>query len=103
MPATKQKPQTKIDVMSASSLARLPWLVHGFSTRGSGQSKMYGGQALNLGFTSQDSRNAVQRNRQAFVSAVAGAPGQRNKRVGVRGSRPRALELVNLRQIHSDI
>ena len=66
------------------------WLVHGFSTRKGGGSRVYGKSSLNLGFTSHDSQAAVLRNRQAFVSALA-------------GSRKVDWELVTLRQIHSDL
>ncbi len=47
-----------MDVLRADSLASLPWLVHGFSTRTGGFSKTYGGGTLNLGFTAQDSEAA---------------------------------------------
>ncbi len=87
----KTQAKTCIDVLRQDSLAQIPWLVHGFSTRTGGTSKIYGGNALNLGFTTQDSKAAVQRNRQAFISAVAG------------GSRKAGWPLVTLRQIHSDL
>lgn len=51
---------------------------------------MYGGQSLNLGFTKQDSRAAVERNRAAFLQEL-----------GVGGKR--AWPIVTLRQIHSDL
>lgn len=76
----------------------MPWLVHGFSTRAGGSSKCYGGHALNLGFTAHDSQATVERNRQAFISAVTqeaarsfGSPASAKWR------------MVNLRQIHSDL
>jgi len=69
-------------------------MVHGFSTRTGGFSKVYGGGVLNLGFTAQDSRAAVERNRQAFAAAV----GARAK------TKKGALwPIVTLRQIHSDL
>jgi len=64
--------------------------VQGFSTRVGGTSRVYGGQALNLGFTKQDSRAAVERNRAVFLQAL-----------GVGGKHPWLL--VTLRQIHSDL
>jgi len=64
--------------------------VHGFSTRVGGTSRAYGGKALNLGFTKQDSRSAVERNRTALLSQL-----------GVGGKHP--WPLVTLRQIHSDL
>ncbi len=87
----KTKSKTQIDVLLADSLARIPWLVHGFSTRAGGFSKTYGGKTLNLGFTSCDSKVTVERNRQAFALAI----GAKNRR----SLRP----LVILRQIHSDL
>jgi YfiH family protein len=75
------------------------WLVHGFSTRNGGHSKLYGGDALNLGFTTHDSKTAVERNRRAFLSAFDKTmePGAASS------SAPRSWPLVALRQIHSDI
>jgi polyphenol oxidase len=67
----------------------LPWLIHGFSTRSGGTSKPYGGNALNLGFTRDDSRAAVECNRKLLLQAMgAHAPGWR---------------LITLRQVHSDM
>jgi YfiH family protein len=79
----------KLNILSASHLSKYPWLVHGFSTRVGGFSRAYGGDALNLGFTKDDSRAAVERNRAAFL-----------RELGV-GNEPRPL--VTLRQVHSDI
>ena len=102
---TRTKKQTKrkkkisseslINILQADSLSKMPWLVHGFSTRSGGFSKCYGGDALNLGFTAHDSKAAVERNRGAFISATT-----------QQGNRPRASakwRMVNLRQIHSDL
>jgi YfiH family protein len=88
----KKRTKTKIDVLGANSLSRLPWLVHGFSTRTGGFSKAYGGRALNLGFTVHDSRPAVERNRQAFALAA-----------GAKSKRGAPWPIVTLRQIHSDL
>jgi polyphenol oxidase len=82
-----------LNLLRAESLAKLPWLAHGFSTRSGGFSKCYGGQALNLGFTSHDSRAAVERNRQVFISAIT--------QEGHHSSAK--LQMVNLRQIHSGL
>ena len=81
----------EIDVRRGDSLADIPWLTHGFSTRTWGFSRVYGGRALNLGFTAQDSRAAVERNRREFALAV--------------GARTRAglWPIITLRQIHSDL
>jgi hypothetical protein len=92
--------KSKVHILPAESLVRIPWLVHGFSTRAGGFSKGYGGHALNLGFTAHDSRAAVIRNRQAFLESLV--KGSLTKDVERRASGPH-LRLVTLRQIHSDI
>jgi len=53
---------------------RYSWLRHGFSTRAGGVSTVYGDADLKLGFTKDDSPNAVRENRRRFVAAVAGEP-----------------------------
>jgi YfiH family protein len=88
--------QTKIKIISAEHLSKLPWLVHGFSTRVGGFSRAYGKRDLNLGFTKDDSRADVERNRTAFLRELNGAGARRNN-----GSPPSCL--VTLRQVHSDI
>ena len=80
----------EIVALHADRLKRLSWLVHGFSTRTGGTSRVYGGKALNLGLTKHDSRVAVERNRTAFLQDL-----------GVGGKHP--WPLVTLRQIHSDL
>ena len=84
-----------MDVLRAKSLARISWLAHGFSTRGGGFSTLYGGRALNLGFTATDSRASVTRSRQAFLKALLGPA-----RILKRTSSP---SLISLRQVHSDL
>jgi YfiH family protein len=79
-----------VNIVRATNLAKIPWLVHGFSTRTGGFSRAYGGKALNLGFTKDDSSTAVERNRKAFLGRLA-APASHT------------WPLVTLRQIHSDI
>jgi YfiH family protein len=87
--------QRKLNLLHAAHLSQLPWLVHGFSTRVGGFSRVYGKNALNLGFTKDDSKAAVERNRLAFLATlgIRGKPGT--------GSDP--WPLVTLRQVHSDI
>jgi YfiH family protein len=81
-------------------LSALPWLVHGFSTRTGGFSRAYGKGDLNLGFTKDDSRATVGRNRAAFLRAIgAVASNRRGRRTAADGFWP----LITLRQIHSDI
>jgi YfiH family protein len=58
-------------ILELSGLKKIPWLVHGFSTRIGGASVPVSDQrVLNLGFTEWDTREAVQKNRQAFQSAL---------------------------------
>jgi YfiH family protein len=83
-------------------LSKLPWLVHGFSTRVGGFSRAYGGPTLNLGFTKNDSRAAVERNRAAFLRQL-GAGSAPKPKSGSRNPRSRPWPLVTLRQVHSDM
>ncbi len=83
----------QLQLLRSGKLARLPWLVHGFSTRLGGVSRAYGGHALNLGFTQHDSRAAVERNRGLFLKELGAATTNRRK----------LWPLVTLRQIHSDL
>jgi YfiH family protein len=87
---TRVPAKTKIQILQTNRLQNLPWLIHGFSTRPGGFSRVYGGSALNLGFTKTDSKSAVERNRAAFLAAL-----------GAGGRRP--WPLITLRQIHSDL
>jgi polyphenol oxidase len=80
----------KLQILETERLKNIPWLVHGFSTRRGGYSRVYGGHALNLDFTKTDTRAAVERNRAAFLASL-----------GANGRRPWAL--VTMRQIHSDV
>ena len=87
----KRPLKSELTILKAESLTDIPWLVHGFSTRHGGFSRVYGGAALNLGFTEQDSRNAVERNRTVFISKFG----------FMKNGQP--WPLVTLRQIHSDL
>jgi polyphenol oxidase len=78
-------------VLTTTHLSRFPWLVHGFSTRTGGYSRVYGERSLNLGFTKHDSRQAVESNRRAFLRKIGAGNGRK----------PWAL--ITLRQIHSDL
>jgi len=108
----------KLKVLRARVLTKLPWLVHGFSTRTGGISRVYGKSDLNLGFTKDDSRASVERNRAALLQALLSSfarpdpfdsPSQRSgslragsrRRLSLHG--PVAWPLITLRQIHSDI
>ena len=74
-------------ILQVSALAKIPWLIHGFSTRPGGVSRLQGEKVLNLSFAEWDSKENVLENRRRFQSAL-GAHG---------------LTLVTLRQIHSDV
>ena len=88
---TNRFAKNKVQLLHSEKLGKLAWLVHAFSTRHGGVSRGYGGNSLNLGFTQQDSRAAVERNRVLFL-----------KELGVANGR-RGWPLVSLRQIHSDL
>jgi polyphenol oxidase len=88
MATTKAAPP---EVVRASKWKEIPWLIHGFSTRLNGKTKVYRpeGSDLNLGFTASDDHEIVTANRTIFTSAAADG---------------RALTgLVTLRQIHSAV
>ncbi len=76
-----------IQILQVSALAKLPWLVHGFSTRPGGVSLLNNEKVLNLGFTEWDNRENVLENRRRFQSALSASD----------------LELISLKQIHSDV
>ena len=69
------------------AFSKLPWLIHGFSTRPGGISPLDNEKVLNLGFTDWDTRENVLENRRRLQTA-AGAPD---------------LPLVALKQFHSDV
>src|SRR5215472_5177096 len=77
--------------LQSPALKKIPWLVHGFSTRRAGLSEVYGGKSLNLGFTKEDSRQTVEKNRRRFLLALG----------ATRQARP--WPLVTLKQVHSDM
>lgn len=83
--------RNKLQVLCSEKLRQLPWLIHGFSTRLGGASRPYGGHTLNLGFTKEDSRAAVDRNRELFLKELGASSGRK------------PWPLVSLRQIHSDL
>jgi YfiH family protein len=89
--SSKGLAKNRLQLLHSGKLARLPWLVHAFSTRRAGVSRAYGGNVLNLGFTKHDSRKSVELNRELFL-----------KGLGVRNG-PVPWPLVTLRQIHSDL
>ena len=84
-------PEDKLSVLHGATLSRLPWLVHGFSTRPGGMSSCYEGSSLNLGFTREDDRGNVEANRARFLLELGA------------GTRGKPWPLVANRQVHSDI
>ena len=88
---TNRVARNKLQLLRFENLGKVPWLVHAFSTRSGGVSRCYGGSALNLGFTPQDSRAAVERNRELFLKELGAISGRRT------------WPLIVLRQIHSDL
>jgi hypothetical protein len=90
-PKVKSATQAKLRLLQSPDLKRIPWLVHGFTARPGGATTSYGGRTLNLGFTKDDDRSRVERNRKVALLAL-----------GV-GSKGRPWPLVTLRQIHSDL
>jgi YfiH family protein len=80
------KTRRGIRILQAPALAKLPWLVHGFSTRQGGVSKLDGKRVLNLGFTEWDARDNVKENRRRLQAAVGAQD----------------FKLVSLLQFHSD-
>src|SRR4051794_2766116 len=60
-----------LQILESPALAKLPWLVHGFSTKPGGDSKAGAERVLNLGFTEWDKHSRVEANRVKFTSAVA--------------------------------
>lgn len=83
--------ETRNKILHADSLTPVPWLIHGFSTRPGGLSRAYGKPSLNLGFTREDTKRAVEKNRGAFLRQLGAV------------RKGRAWPLVTLRQIHSDL
>jgi YfiH family protein len=89
--SSKRAGKAPTTILRSDALTRIPWLVHGFSTRQGGFSRSYGGRTLNLGFTKDDQRSTVERNRRAFQQQLG----------ATQGTKP--WPLVTLRQIHSDL
>ena len=83
-----------LQVLQAKPLAQLGWLVHGFSSRPGGASRLetrrrgknVAEMALNLGFTDWDKRPVVSENRAKFYAALGAEK----------------MSPITLRQIHSD-
>lgn len=81
----------EIKVLRAENLSSISWLIHGFSTRTGGVSPGYGGNALNLGITQEDTRENFERNLALW------------KRALVDGAVKKLYPLISLKQIHSAV
>ena len=90
--------KSKLNILQAKQLKDVPWLVHGFSTRVGGFSRIYRKGDLNLGFTKDDSRAAVDRNRAAFLKNIGAVKRNRTK-----VARDSFWPLLTVRQTHSDL
>ena len=86
-PGWKSQRSKGIEFLQAELLKKIPWVVHGFSTRVGGRSRLKGAPALNLGFTDWDARPAVVANRRMLLAALGAG----------------RMPLAALRQIHSDV
>jgi YfiH family protein len=76
-----------LQILQVPALSKLPWLLHGFSSKPGGISDLNVEKVLNLGFTDWDSRENVVENRRRFQSALGAND----------------LQLISLKQIHSDV
>jgi polyphenol oxidase len=76
-----------LTILQAPALTKLPWLLHGFSTKPGGISDLNGEKVLNLSFTDWDTRENVLENRRRFQSALGATD----------------FQLIPLKQIHSDV
>jgi len=74
-------------ILQVPAFSRIPWLVHGFSTKPGGVSDQDAQKVLNLGFTDWDTKENVLENRRRFQSALGATD----------------LKLISLKQIHSDV
>lgn len=91
-PAVTTRAVNGVEFVAVPGWEKLPWLWHGFSTRIGGVSRAYtdaeGQGELNLGFTTDDSRENVLRNRELLAEAVTGSA---------------ATPIATIRQIHSSV
>jgi polyphenol oxidase len=106
VPTRAPKPtsnRSKLSILRAQNLEKLPWLVHGFSTRTGGFSRAYAKGDLNLGFTKDDAKATVDRNRAAFLSGLKATSACHTKSNDQDSNKSGRWKLVTLRQVHSDI
>jgi len=92
--STRKKASKKIDIVRAAALEKAN-IVHGFSTRTGGKTRVYqpwlpaSEGDLNLSFTKEDDPKLVAENRRRFLRAASGKPSRFN--------------LITLRQMHTPI
>jgi len=86
-PGWKSQRSKGIELLQAEFFLKISWVVHSFSTRVGGRSRLKGAPALNLGFTDWDARPTVAANRRMLLDALGAA----------------RMPLAALRQIHSDM
>src|SRR5579871_241608 len=82
------RPMRGISLVRSSTLDRYPWLMHGFSGRFGGISRVYGPGSLNMGWTKDDDPKNVAENRSRFARALCSG---------------RTSRLVTLRQTHTGL
>lgn len=91
-PAQTTRSPQGVEWVAVPAWQKFDWLWHGFSTRRGGVSQAYAREGvpgeLNLGFTSEDDRKNVLRNRALLANAISGNA---------------ATPIVTLRQIHSSV
>ena len=87
VPPWRLRKSQGLQVLELTPFAKLPWLIHGFSTRPGGLSQLESEKVLNLGHMEWDARETVAENRRKFQSALGAA----------------AHQLFPLKQIHSDV
>ncbi len=91
-PAQTLRAANGVEFVPVHGWEKISWLWHGFSTRVGGVSTTYAGEGsdgeLNLGFTADDSRENVLRNRGLFAEAVTGSA---------------ETPIATIRQIHSSV
>jgi len=99
-PAKKAVKKQPVDVVQTAAFTRQKDLLHGFSTRPGGVSRVYrpwlakGDGDLNLSWTKDDSPEFVAENRMRFLQAVTRS---------ARSKTRTRTQLVTLRQIHSPV
>jgi YfiH family protein len=76
-----------VTVLQVPAFHKIPWLIHGFSTRAGGVSDAEGSKVLNLGAVEWDTRENVEENKRRFQSALS----------------VQDVPLISLHQIHSDV